>query len=339
MRLRCLSGLSLLISLFRGEAQSQDIDRDAGTSEFQFLETLVYARPAGLAGAYTSLAQGEDAIGYNPSGLSKQSDARTVSGTFRYHLLNVGSGNLTYAFPGALFGTEDARYAVSLGYINYGSIAQVDEEDRPSGADISPTSFNLSLTAARALTEKIRVGATVKVLSEYLGDFEGSQVALGWGADFGLLYQPNAKNTGLGLSLLNLGRKERSQVEGLEAGGNLPVSLKGGFWYQPLDLPKGRLAVDLEFPWEGSPRLAGGVEYAYAPSLQLRAGSRVNFPEGKFLFLKATDQEQGGFEGGDALKLAGGFTLKAEGIALDYAAQFWMGLSWVHVMTVRYAFI
>lgn len=327
------AGLILLSGALSRQAMAQDITDRAGTAEFQYVDILVFARPAGLAGAYTSLAQGEDAIGFNPAGLSRQESGRTVAGTFRYHFLDVASGNATYSFPGA----GGVRYAFSAAYVNYGRMEQLDEDGKRAGDDLLPASFNPSLTASAKLSDRVRVGATVKALSEYLGDFHGSNLGLGWGVDAGLLYQPAARNLGFGLSLLNVGTQMASQVEGGETGGLLPMSLKGGFYYHPLDLPKGRVTVDVELPWHDAPLLLGGIEYAYSPGLILRAGTRANLPELQYYLAKATDQRPGYFEGGNALKAAGGLTFQADGVGVDYAAQYWLGLSWVHALTVRYA--
>lgn len=329
------SGLAaLLIALGGANAiRAQDISENAGAAEFQFLEILVQARPAGLAGAYTSLAQGEDAVGYNPAGVSRTDVNRSVSATGRFHQIDVKSGSVTYAFPGS----RGLRYAFSVAYVNYGRIEGLDEDGNSTGAAHVPTSFAPSLTAAAKVSEKVRLGATLKGVSEYLGDFEGSRMGIGWGVDAGLQYQPSARNLGFGLTLLNFGNKLASQMEDGEAGGMLPASVKGGLYYHPLELPKGRLALDLEWPWYDVPLVAGGFEYAYLPSLTLRAGTRLSFYEVKHYLLQATDQRPGEFDGGNALKLAGGFTFQAEGVGLDYALQYWHGLSFVHALTVRYA--
>ncbi|MDB5105743.1 MAG: hypothetical protein JWP91_3432 [Fibrobacteres bacterium] len=331
------SGAALILCGLAGGngAWSQDFSDKAGTAEFQYLETLIFARPAGLAGAYTSLAQGIDAVGYNPAGLSKSQAVRAVSGTFRYHFLDVTSGNATYAYPG----TGNMAYAFSAAYINYGHIEELDENGDATGRKNLPVSFNPSFTAARKVSDAVRLGATLKGLSEYLGDYAGSQLALGWGVDLGLLYQPNVRNMGFGLALLNFGRKETAHTLDGRTGGLLPVSLKGGMFYYPLDLPKAKVAVDAEVPWHDAPRLSGGVEYAYSPSFTMRLGSRIDWTEARYYFLKATDERPGDLQGGNALKLSGGFTFVTESIGLDYAVQYWNGLSWVHAMTVRYALL
>ena len=314
-------------------AWSQDYSERAGTAEFQYLETLIFSRPAGLAGAYTALAQGVDAVGYNPAGVARADRARTVSGTFRYHFLDVTSGNATYGYPGV----GAMSYAFSASYINYGRIQELDEDGNANGNKLLPASFNPSLTAARKVGDKLRVGATLRGLSEYLGDFEGSQLAVGWGVDAGLQYQPNVRNLGFGVALLNVGRKETAHYAGGRTGNLLPVSLKAGLFYYPLDLPKAKVAVDAEVPWHDAPRLSGGVEYAYSPGLTLRAGSRVDWTETRYYLGKIMDQQSGELQGGNALKLATGFTFLADDIGIDYALQYWYGLSWVHALTLKYA--
>jgi hypothetical protein len=332
-RFSAFRGAFLVVSIAAASASAQDYAQDAGTAEFQYIETLVFARPAGLAGAYTSLAQGLDAVGYNPAGVSKNDAARSVAGTFRYHFLDVTSGNATYAYPG----TGGMSYAFSAAYINYGRIQELDENGDATGREHMPVSFNPSITASKKTSERVRLGATLRGLSEYLGDFEGSRLAMGWGVDLGLLYQPSARNLGFGLALLNAGRKETPHYDGGRTGGLLPVSLKGGMYYSLLDLPKGKVSLDAEVPLHDAPRLAGGFEYAYSPGLTLRAGSRIDWTEARYYLLKAADERPGELQGGNALKLAGGFTFVADDIAVDYAVQYWYGLSWVHALTVKCA--
>jgi hypothetical protein len=330
-----LSSLTLMLVLGLNSPHGQDFSSSPGTAEFQYIGNLIYARPAGIAGAYTSLAQGLDAIGSNPAGLSKSEPIRSISGTFRYHFLDVSSGNATYGFPG----DGGRSYAFSAAYMNFGRIQELDEFGEPTSREHMPVSFNPAFTVAVKAREGVRLGATVKAFSEYLGDFEESQLGLGWGVDGGLLYQPSARNLGFGLALLNLGRKVRSQLEGGATGGLLPVSLKGGMYYYPLDIPKGKLAVDIEIPWHDVPLLSGGIEYAYSQALTLRAGSRLDWNEAKYVFKKASAEKHAELLGGNALKLATGFTFQAEGLAVDYAVQYWLNLSWVHAITLRYALI
>lgn len=322
-----------LIAGLPASLRAQDFSVRAGTAEFQYLGNLIFARPAGLAGASTSLAEAEDAIGYNPAGLSRLERPRSFSGTFRYHMMEVASGNATYAFPGS----SGMKYAFSAAFLNYGRMEGLDEDGNATGGTLLPSSFNPSFTASRKVSDRTRVGATLKGLSEYLGDFEGSQLAWGWGVDLGVQYQPKVRNLGFGAALLNLGRKESAHFQGGDKGGALPVALKGGMYYYPLDLPRARVAADLELPWHGAPLLSGGVEYTVSPALQVRAGTRFDFDElGHYLDL-ALGEEPGDLMGGNALKIAGGFTFQADGVAVDYAAQYWLYLSWVHAVTLRYA--
>ncbi|MBW8886197.1 MAG: hypothetical protein JF616_00455 [Fibrobacteres bacterium] len=334
---RARPGLSVRLSwaLLAGAAgvfaQGEDL---VGTAEFQYIETLVFARPAGLAGAYTAAAQGSDAIGYNPAGVAKADAGRMLSGTFRYHMLEIASGNAAYAFPGA---DSNMSYAFSAAFINYGRIDELDEDGNATGIKYMPSSFNPSFTAARRVSDRLRVGATLRGFSEYLGDFTESQLGWGWGVDLGMQYQPAARNVGFGVALLNVGRKERSQLIGKDAGGLLPISLKAGFFYSAPEMPKAKLLADGEVPLHGSPRASGAIEYAYSPSFILRMGSRVQMSELAHYYNSLTDAETSTWQGGNALKLTAGFTFVSDGYALDYAAQYWDGLSWVHALTLKYA--
>ena len=323
-------GCLLLAGAGGAFAQGQDW---VGTAEFQYIETLVFARPAGLAGAYTAAAQGIDAVGYNPAGIAKDEPGRVFSGTFRYHMLSVASGNASYAFPG-----EDSAwsYVFSAAFINYGHIQELDEDGNATGAQMMPSSFNPSFTAARRVSDNLRLGGTLRGFSEYLGDFNESQLAWGWGVDIGMQYQPSVKNLGFGIAVLNLGRKERSQIIGGSTGGLLPVSVKAGLFYLAPDLPKARFLADGEMPLHGVPRLSGALEYAYSPAFTLRVGSRIDWNEATHYYNALTDAETGTWQGGDALKLTTGFTFASDGYSVDYAAQYWQGLSWVHALTLRY---
>jgi hypothetical protein len=292
-----------------------------GTAEFQYIETLVFARPAGVAGAYTAAAAGIDAVGFNPAGVGKAEPGRSVSGTFRYHFLEVASGNASYAYPGA---DTAWSYVFSAAFLNYGRVQEVDEEgnDVVSGSKLMPASFNPSFTGARRISNRLRLGASLRGYSEYLGDFEGSQLGWGWGLDAGLQYQPPAKNVGFGVALLNLGRKERSQLKDGKSGGLLPVSLKAGFFYSAPELPKAKLMIDGEIPLYGAARASGGLEYAYTPAFILRVGSRVSMDEVSHYYGDLTDSEKGTWQGGNALKATGGFTFASDGYSVDYAVQY-----------------
>lgn len=317
-------------------AFAQDVPQRTGAAEFQYIETLVFARPAGLAGANTAAAQGIDAVGYNPAGIAAGAPGRSVAGTFRYQFMDIASGNASYAYPG-----RDGvwSYVFSAAFINYGHIEAVDENGDPMGGKLLPASFNPSFSAARRLSEHVLAGATLRGFSEYLGDFEESQLGWGWGVDAGMQYQPSAKNAGFGLALLNLGRKERSQLVGGKSGGLLPVSLKAGFFYSSPEMPKARLVADAEAPWAGTPRLAGGLEYAYAPAFILRLGSRIDWNEAVHYYHVLSDEASGNWQGGNAVKLTAGFTFASDGYAVDYAAQYWQDLSWVHALTLRYSLL
>jgi hypothetical protein len=216
---------------------------------------------------------------------------------------------------------------------------EVDEDGNEVNPNykLMPASFNPSFTGACRVSDRVRLGASLRGFSEYLGDFAESQLGWGWGVDAGLQYQPPAKNLGFGVALLNLGRKERSQLLDGRTGGLLPTSLKAGFFYSAPELPKARVQIDGEAPLHAAIRLSGGLEYAYAPSFTLRVGSRIDWSEIRHYYQSLTEEETGTWQGGNALKATAGFTFASDAYSVDYAVQYWQELSWVHALTLKYA--
>ncbi len=102
----------------------------ANVSYCQFENTDVGARPAGLNGAFTSLADNSLAIFYNPAGLSQMKD-REVSFFYSpapYGLTELSSAAVTYAEPTkyGTFGAAVKTYGYELyreinGLVSYGN--------------------------------------------------------------------------------------------------------------------------------------------------------------------------------------------------------------------------
>jgi len=267
----CFSCFFIMIFSYQISAEISD---KAGTEEFSFVSVTAYARPAGLAGAYTALAEGMDAVASNPAGLALQKKGYWSSLGFKKNILDVNSGELTM-----FKAIKDIHYAGSIHYINYGSVRYRDEKNQSLGADLRPMSINPSFTAAYKWKKKLRVGATIKIPMEYLGDFQGSQMALGWGTDLGLQYQPALKRLRFGAALINIGRKERGQQEGNENSGMLPAEFKAGMVYQGLGGRKNLVSIDLGFPWHYHAYTSIGFEHALSRYFKFRGGTRWNADE------------------------------------------------------------
>ncbi|MFC1585067.1 hypothetical protein ACFL5V_05935 [Fibrobacterota bacterium] len=305
----------------------------AGTEEFPFLSTSSFARPAGLAGAHTTLAEGIDAIGSNPAGLAHKPKGKRVLTGFKKTFIDVNSGAISYQFPGM----KDVWHALSVDFNHMGKISEIDAEGRESGKVIQPSNHTPSFSAAKELSQKVRAGVTAKLVTEYLGDIEYSQMAAGWALDFGIQIQPNSKRLAFGLAVINLGKKTVAHLEGGQKDGLLPVEVKGGMVFHSLSIPRARFALDLCAPYHNFPYLTGGFEYSLADSFVIRGGTRLNSSDLKNYFrdyvLSRSVEEN---TGTNALKLAAGFSLIKNIFSLDYAAQYWHWLGVVHWVTLKW---
>jgi hypothetical protein len=213
----------------------------------------------------------------------------------------------------------------------------LDNDGEETGKEFSPSNHTLAVTAARDFTGKLKAGTTLKIPSEYLGGFEGSQWAIGWAIDMGVQYQPDTKQFLFGASILNLGRKEVAHTRDGQTGGMIPLEIRGGMVFHSLSMPKSRIVVDVCVPYHNYPYLAGGIEHQIKNSLTLRAGTRFNLPEAQtafrnFILSQDTDENTAR----NALKLAGGFSFFMDFLTLDYAAQYWHLLGIVHYVTFKW---
>lgn len=250
-------------------------------------------RPLGLGGAFTGLADDEDALFYNPAGIAFLEGVRFGSS---YEPRFGGSfGDLAVVGKG---------FGGGLLFFSIGAITQYDEEDRP-GQTFSYGSYGfIGSYALRpsqffvALPRSLALGLGLKFLQiSTLKEGSGSGLALNWGllSEFNGLTLGPIRAIRLGLLVENLpglGVKYGS-------GHTEPWSLGLRFGASARVLESLILALDLE----GSGALHLGSEYRFAnlgygvQELRLRAG--------------------GFFRGGLGLTL--GLGLKVQNFRMDYA--------------------
>ena len=301
-----------------------------GTEEFPGLQIISAARPAGVAGAYTALAEGVSSIGINPAGLANEDAGQYYSGSLRLHPDAADGGQVAYSRPFR----KNARIALSAAYLNYGTIPGRDESNQAIG-DLKPFSFYPSLTYAQSLGDRMTWGVSAKAALEDPGAFDGAHKALGAGADAGIQYRP-ARNLGLGASVVNLGPKLRGHSADEAAGsGWLPGAFRGGAYYHPHGLERMSIALDAEVPFQETPAVALGYEYRFIPEWDIRAGTRWDYNDVRNLlgWLGAIQSSE---LYGSALKAAAGTTLRMGRADVDYAVQWWNDLGFVHALTVAW---
>ena len=306
-----------------------------GLAAFPWLSLTDYARPAGLAQAYTGLASGLDGVSLNPAGLAKEKEQRVWAVNYEQWFLESNKGSIAYASN-----FQRYFYAFSVAYQSDGEneVTEIDEAGEMVTTDksIKPYSMNPSLAIAKEINSYVAVGGAFKLPMEYLGNFYGSQWALGWGMDLGLQYQPKTKRYSFGMAALNLGRLQRSPVENGKRGYGLPFEYKVGMVYHGLAKNKGKLVADVGFPYYASPYIAVGVERSLTRNFQIRAGTSLNVSEIKYRFqelvLSKEDEE---FDDFNIKKINAGFSYSQKSISIEYAGQYWLFLGMRHVLSVK----
>jgi len=300
-----------------------------GTEEFPELQIVSEAKPAGMAGAYAALAEGTSAIGINPAGLAR-SDGQSYSGTVRYAPDGAEGGDVAYSRP---FG-NGSQIAISAAYFDYGSIQSYDENGNSLGT-LNPYEIYPAVTYASALGDELKWGASLKLAEEYQGDFQGSQNALGAGADAGIQFRP-ARNLGLSASVVNLGVKLRGHDADEATGSDwLPADFRVGGFIHPEGLEDMSIELDAEAPFYEPAALSLGYEYRIIPQWDLRAGTRWDTDDIRNL-LGWAGAIQNTETGGSALKATVGTTLEVGRADVDYALQWWNDLGFVSMLTLTW---
>jgi len=262
----------------------------ADQSGVDFLKIGVGARPMAMAGAFAGVAEGVEAGYWNPAGLTQIKHIE-LSATHLQWSSDIMYEFLTYGQKFGNIGTIGA----SIFYLNIGDIDGRDEFGQPV---IGVKAYDACgmISFARALKERLNVGANVKLFQEKIGDDN----ALGYAADTGGLFFLG--KAGIGLNFQNLGMKMKFIDEEF----SLPMTVKLGTSFRPIALPL-LLALDGDYQIineRGAVHF--GAEYWIKEMVAIRAGYQY----------KTKDDELGVLNG-----LGAGLGVKYMKLGIDYGYE------------------
>ncbi|MDX9758391.1 MAG: PorV/PorQ family protein [Bacteroidota bacterium] len=218
-----------------------------GTAAADQLLIPVGARGIALGSAYTAGMTGIEALYYNPAGLSGSRHGVEVL----FSQMNGLDNEDGVSFFGVGSNFEGfGHVAFTVKSLSFGDILVTDERQVDgTGAVFNPTVLTLGLTYSRALTDRIRSGVSVNLVSEELDRVSSS----GFAFDVGVQYSGLAGVNGLelGVTLRHLGGNMKYEGPGLlrlvdeigadrdgqnlkieSAGFQLPTSLEIGLAYR-----------------------------------------------------------------------------------------------------------
>ena len=283
-----------------------------GTTSFQFLKVMPTARATAMGDAYVSLAQGSEALFWNPAGVASTT-GHSVTATHIPYLVDTRVSSVGYSFSAGNFG----QLGVQLQSVDYGDLVETradrlgfDENGNYNpgltGNTFSPTAFAVGVTYARSLTDRFSTGITAKYVREslYEGDFAGADGALSTSAgaplfDVGIQYETGFKSLDLAMSVQNFGPEVAFVDERFAAPLTFRLGVAGNLIgadgiVQQNATNRLTVAYDLLQPNDYDQQMQFGVEYAFADIVALRSGYKMNYDVEGFTFGAGLNADMGG---------------------------------------------
>ena len=172
-----------------------------GLSGGQFLKIGVGARAAGMAGAYSGLANDVTSIFWNPAGLV---DVKEYGVDFSH---TFWFASMTHSFAaGVIPLSEKFRLAASFTSFSSGDImVTTTDQQSGNGGIYSVNDVAIGLTLAGQLTEQFSFGLTGRFVNNAFTDMSASGIVF----DLGTRYKTGFNGLTVAFSVHNLGTEQR----------------------------------------------------------------------------------------------------------------------------------
>ncbi|OGR86000.1 MAG: hypothetical protein A3A86_05470 [Elusimicrobia bacterium RIFCSPLOWO2_01_FULL_60_11] len=289
-----LSALALaLLSVTRLRAETSFSRKAVGTSAGQFLKMGVNARAVAMGEAYSAVADGSDAIFWNPAGLHRVEN-RAFSFMHSVYVQGIQHDFASYAQKIDALGT----LGVSVQYMGAGEL----DETNASGAKVGsfrPYDMAATLGWGRLFKgfegHEFAAGAALKMVRSKI--VETAQTAA---VDLGTQWSPY-QDLWLALAVQNIG----GQLKFKNEGDDLPLNVRLGSSYNvswPL-----LLAADVNFSGDNNASASLGAEY------KLRLG-RESWASGRAGYSSRTASDLSGLPG-----VSAGCGLAGPSFGIDFA--------------------
>ena len=228
----------LTVGLVSANASAASIDSNAGTSASAFLKINAGSpRAQALGNAYVSIADGPEALFWNPAGAASAT-TRELQFSYLDYLQGYKARTLAYLQP-----IGKTIIGVTVNYMDMdGFVFRGENGEQQPEVGVPVQNFVGSLSVARGFfDQKLQIGGTAKYISEKLDTDHYDNVGFDVGAKLRLVNW-----LGLGGALVNIGDKEE-MPRGLRLGADLNTryfTLSGEYMKYRDD--KARYGVGLE---------------------------------------------------------------------------------------------
>lgn len=193
-------GMMMAVMVSGLDAQAAQ-NRRIGSAAATELLIPVGARDLAMGGSSIAISEGVEAIHWNPAGLARFATSTEALFSSMSYIADI---DLNYGAVGVSFGRKGVA-AISVRSLNFGDILMTtnDDPEGRAGRTFAPSFITAGMSYALAISDRVNVGATIKVISEKMGRANGS----GFAADFGVQYSGLAGVPGLhvGITMKNFG--------------------------------------------------------------------------------------------------------------------------------------
>ncbi len=259
-----------------------------GTSSMQFLKVVSTARGAAMGSSYASLANGAEAVYWNPARLT--TGPRHSIAVDRVNWF-VDVAHHAFAYSGKL--GQLGSFGIHAYFTDVGAIEETTVDDlgfvssggqqvyNPglTGATFTPRSYVVGVSYARELTDRFSAGLSAKYAHEDLW-LSSAGVPL---FDFGISYGTGFRSVQIGASVVNFGPPVEFESESYPApmtfriGVSADVVGLNGLLQAPSDVNRLTVSYDLIQPNDYDQQWAAGLEYMFMDRLAIRGGYQFNF--------------------------------------------------------------
>lgn len=293
------------------------VNEDAGTSGFAFMKIKYSARAAGMAEAFTGVADDADAPFYNPAGMF-QIDRKETQVTYMNYFDGFNGGSASYIHPLNKKITL-AAFSQFMGVSGINKTSYIDNEIVHEG-EFGVSELMFGLGTSYYFKQVIKFGANIKYMYEGID----SKTATAFAFDFGIHHQTTNEDLTVGAVIQNLG-KQLGYFTEAEEEIKLPVTASVGFNYTGFE--NLLLALDIYRPldMDFSGRL--GIEWKAHQMFAVRGGYKSN----------ASD-----WRTGDDLEFLSGASFGAsfykDKYQIDYAISAYGELGLINQISLKYHF-
>ncbi len=261
---------------------------NGGETTATFLTLGVGGRPSAMGESYAGLAEGVNALGYNPAGVANL-EAPEVSAMHAEWLEDLRYEYVAFAYPFAwgTLGGDVRALTVSGLELRTDPVNPPEEPEGTFGA----TDVAVDLSYAYPVSRVLAFGANAKVINQKIYDVS----AMGVAGDVGVYWAPH-RSLSAGLAARNLG----PPVTFEEESSPLPMTAELGFGYRIY----GRKLI-----------VCGAAEKPFKDDFLYKGGAEFS----PFEFISGRVGYIYGLDTGDGAGLTGGLGVNVAGFSFDFA--------------------